>query len=258
MNPIILRKRVRAIAARLGVLRPLRAIVLKLRGSSSDIREVEFLRRFIDSDSLVFDVGANRGQSSENYIKMGARVVAFEPQQDLHPEIRQLCRNSPLLSISSCGLGSAEETKRFFLTSYDQTASFCEDWGGERIGEKIIQVSTLDHQIAIHGMPTYCKIDVEGWELEVLKGLSNPIPIISFEYHKSPEELEKARDVLECINKLGIYFCNIKQSKDADFLLSEFVSMNKFVELFPTELDPPVSGYGDIYCTRDKALFNKI
>lgn len=254
MDKILFRKRVRAIAARLGILRPLRAIVFKWRGGNEN-REVDFLRRFIGADSLVFDVGANRGQSSEKYIKLGARVVAFEPQEDLHLQIRQLCRNSPRLVIASCGLGSTEEIKRFFLTSYDQTASLRDDWEGERIGEKSIQVSTLDHQIAIHGIPTYCKIDVEGWELEVLKGLSKPISIISFEYHQSVKEIEKAAKVLERVKGLGHYFCNIKQSEDDGFLLAEFIPIDDFTELFPGRLNPaPISGYGDIYCVIDPSL----
>ena len=102
MDKILFRKRVRALAARIGILRPLRAIVFKWRGNY-ETREVDFLRRFIGAESLVFDVGANRGQSSENYIKLGARVVAFEPQEDLHPEIRQLCRTVPVLSSLHAG-----------------------------------------------------------------------------------------------------------------------------------------------------------
>lgn len=259
MDKIIFRKRVRAVAARLGILRPLRAIVFKLRGGTNGNREVDFLSRFINAESLVFDVGANRGQSSENYIKLGARVVAFEPQEDLHPEIRQLCRKSPRLVIASCGLGSREEVKRFFLTSYDQTASLRDDWEGERIGEKSIHVSTLDHQIAIHGMPSYCKIDVEGWELEVLKGLSRPIKIISFEYHQSAKEIEKAKEVLLRIKELGDYFCNIKQSADDVFLMAEFIPIAVFADMFPGQLNPaPVTGYGDIYCVIDPSLIRDV
>lgn len=255
MDKTLFRKRVRGIAARLGILRPLRKLVFRMRDGSHGVDDRLFLKRFIGADSLVFDVGANRGQSSELYIDLGATVVAFEPQTDLHPEIRQLCRNSPLLKIEPCGLGSKEETRRFFITSYDQVASLRDDWEGTRIGETTIQVSTLDLQIARHGLPSYCKIDVEGWELEVLQGLSKPIPIISFEYHNSPDELEKARAVLDRIGTLGTYHCNIKEPASTDFLMDRFLPTNEFSRLFPDGLRPALQGgYGDIFCVIDVLL----
>lgn len=258
MDKTLFRKRVRAVAARLGILRPLRALVFKIRGGTSANHEIDFLKRFIDSDSHVFDVGANRGQSSENYIAIGASVVAFEPQCDLHPEIRQLCRNSPRLTIEPLGLGSTEETRRFYITSYDQVASLREDWEGTRIGEKTIEVSTLDIQIAKHGLPDYCKIDVEGWELEVIRGLSKPIPILSFEYHSSSTEIVKAKAVLEQIAMLGPYTCNIRTSADNDFLLREFMPIQEFSTLFPEGLSPsPNTGYGDIFCALDPSRIRK-
>lgn len=252
MDKVLFRKRVRAIAARLGILRPLRKIVFKLRGGEVDHSERDFLGRLIQPDSLVFDVGANRGQSSEHYIALGARVVAFEPQTDLHPEIRQLCHNSPKLTIEACGLGSKEETRKFFITSYDQVASLREDWEGTRIGETSIQVSTLDLQIARHGAPAYCKIDVEGWELEVLAGLSTPLPLVSFEYHNSPEEIENARAVLRRFGSLGSYYCNIKEPGSKDFALERFLPIAAFADQFPQGLAKPLEkGYGDIFCALD-------
>lgn len=252
MDKTLLRKRVRGIAARLGILRPLRKLVFRMRGGSHGVDDRLFLGRFIGADSLVFDVGANRGQSSELYIDLGARVVAFEPQTDLHPEIRQLCRNSPKLKIEPLGLGSKEETRRFFITSYDQVASLRDDWEGTRIGETTIQVSTLDLQIARHGLPSYCKIDVEGWELEVLQGLSTPIPLISFEYHNSPPEIEKAGAVLTRISLLGSYFCNVKEPTSQDFLMEKFIPLPEFLERFPDRLSTSVThGYGDVFCVLD-------
>lgn len=254
MDKVVFRKRVRGIAARLGILRPLRKLVFRMRGVSPDNDERKFLSRFVGPGSLVFDVGANRGQSSENYIGLGARVVAFEPQTDLHPEIRQLCHNSPKLTIESCGMGSKVETRRFFITSYDQVASLREDWEGTRVGETSIEISTLDLQIERHGLPSYCKIDVEGWELEVVMGLSKPVPVLSFEYHNSPAELEKARAVLARIGTLGSYHCNIKEPASTDFLMDRFLPLDEFSRLFPGELRPALQGgYGDIFCVIDVA-----
>jgi len=64
----------------------------------------------------------------------------------------------------------------------------------------------LDQLIAEHGLPAFCKIDVEGYELEVLKGLSQPIPALSFEY--VPACLELARDCVTYLARLGPYRFN--------------------------------------------------
>jgi len=59
---------------------------------------------------------------------------------------------------------------------------------------------TLDAAtIETFGKPFYCKIDVEGWELDVLKGLSQPIPLISFEFHLNGKNITKARIMLEAV-----------------------------------------------------------
>ena len=149
-------------------------------------------------------------------------------------------------------MGSKEETRRFFITSYDQVASLRDDWEGTKIGETTIEVSTLDRQIERHGMPSYCKIDVEGWELEVLQGLNQPIPLISFEYHNSPAEMEKAKAVIDRISSLGNYFCNIKEPASQDFLMEKFVPLAEFAERSPASLTPPPThGYGDVFCVLD-------
>ena len=250
MNFLLFQTQVRRLAAKCGMLRPLRYVVFRWRGgATTPENDLAWYSRFLNAGQLVFDVGANRGQSSEIFIQLGTRVVAFEPQDDLHAEIRQLCRNSPHLTIESCGLGHREETRRFFRTEYDQVASLREDWEGVRIGDCEIQISTLDKQIERHGLPDYCKIDVEGWELQVLEGLSQPIPIITFEYHLSPSEIEQALSVLDRIAALGEYHCNLKGSSKNDFALPEFLPVNEFRKRFPHHLDLPHNeGYGDIFC----------
>jgi len=255
MNYLLFKKKIRRLAARLGILRPLKSLVIRLRGGDHQHRmALEWYAQFIKPGQLVFDVGANRGQSSELFIKLGARVVAFEPQQDLHEEIRQLCGNSPNLKIESFGLGESEDTRLLYITAYDQVASLREDWEGARIGESDVQISSLDCQIEINGLPHYCKIDVEGWEENVISGLHHAIPIISFEYHLSPSEAERAINVLNMISKLGPYKCNMKEENGHGFALPTSLSILEFRDRFPNHLGITLKdGYGDIYASLDPA-----
>lgn len=252
MNFMRFKKRVRTLAVKAGIFRPLRNLVFHLRGGSPHRQEVEFHSRFIQKGMLVFDVGANRGQSAEIFLDLGARVIAFEPQKDLHGEIKQACRRSKNLTIVSLGLGAQKETRRFFTTSYDQVASLRDDWEGLRIGETTIELSTLDLQIAKFGLPGFCKIDVEGWEIHVFEGLSQPIPLISFEYHISESETPKALKVLEMVASLGGYYCNLKEPGRCEFSLKDFIPIREFTKKFPCNLDLSYSdGYGDIFCVID-------
>jgi len=69
-----------------------------------------------------------------------------------------------------------------------------------------VPVTTLDALIQAHGMPAFCKIDVEGFELQVLEGLSQPLPCLSFEY--IPAALDEARACVARLQTLGDYRYN--------------------------------------------------
>jgi hypothetical protein len=62
---------------------------------------------------------------------------------------------------------------------------------------------TLDELITQYGEPQFCKIDVEGFEHEVLLGLSRPLPSLSFEY--IPIAIDGAVACVERLGALGEY-----------------------------------------------------
>ena len=109
-----------------------------------------------------------------------------------------------------------------------------------------VSVTTLDRLIAEYGRPAFCKIDVEGYELEVLRGLSQPLPALSFEY--IPAAMETALGCIERLGELGAYAFNWKPAA-----LGESYRLQSASWLSPDAMVaqlkslPPDGASGDVY-----------
>ena len=91
-----------------------------------------------------------------------------------------------------------------------------------------VKITTLDKLIAKLGSPKFCKIDVEGYEEQVLKGLSVPIEYISLEY-TLPERLESLSNCLHELSRIGSFDCNYTIGEDMKLELSEWVGRDKLI-----------------------------
>jgi hypothetical protein len=112
---------------------------------------------------------------------------------------------------------------------------------------RTIKITTLDRLIEEFGIPRFIKIDVEGYELEVLKGLTRPIEMISFEY-TTPERTVQC---VECIKRLkdisnNKILCNYSIEESMEWALPKWLSSE---EMIVQIVSAPVfgDGFGDIY-----------
>jgi len=104
-------------------------------------------------------------------------------------------------------------------------------------------VTTLDSLIALYGLPKFCKIDVEGFEESVLRGLTVPIPFISFEFTR-----EFFDDAKKCINHLlsissAKFNCSIGESME--LLFPDWTTPKELYEKIDSLEDEFL--WGDIY-----------
>ena len=107
-----------------------------------------------------------------------------------------------------------------------------------------VETTTLDALIKQFGNPVFCKIDVEGFEFEVLQGLSQPITALSFEF--IPEYLNPVFACIEYLSKLGNAEFNYSLTESMAFALPSWVdadSMTNALQALPNEL----AVQGDIY-----------
>lgn len=199
-----------AIARAAGIARSL-AIYRGIPGRSARFRR--FFSTLIRPGDLCFDIGAHVGNRSLCWADLGARVVAVEPQPDLARLLRRSFRDHPGITLVESAVGAAAGTAVLHLSSRTPTvASLSPDWietvskadGFAAIRwdcQVEVPVTTLDALIDRFGIPAFCKIDVEGFEAEVLAGLSRPLPLLSVEY--VPAALPATLAALDRIEAMG-------------------------------------------------------
>jgi FkbM family methyltransferase len=215
---------------------------------------VNFYKQFIDSGDLVFDVGANVGNRITPLLEIGANVIAVEPQEYCIKVLEAKFGNK--ITIVKNGLGEKEEKKDFYIADASTISSFSTEWieavKKDRFKEfnwkaaNKIQLTTMDKLISTYGLPKFVKIDVEGYELEVLKGLTQIIPLISYEY-TTPEQTDKA---LACLNLLHSITpkieCNYSVGESMNFELSTWKTKEEMEEIINSS-NFISTGFGDIY-----------
>lgn len=150
--------------------------------------------QFIAPGDLVFDVGAHVGDRIATFRRLGAKVVAVEPQPALRRTLRLLFGRDPQVTIIEAAVGASPGRLPMRINIANPTIStLSEDfiaatrgaagWEGESWPQSVeVPVTTLDTMVTAHGRPRFVKLDIEGFENEALRGLSKPVPALSFEF----------------------------------------------------------------------------
>jgi len=220
-------------------------------------RRILFYSKFVSPGDLCFDVGANVGNRTDILLRLGARVIAIEPQSECLVELKRKFGSNPNVILIKAGLDEVENEYRTILKSEQSgISSMSEEWiktvkASGRFGKEKwtdheqVQVTTLDALISKYGLPSFCKIDVEGYELNVIKGLSNPIRTISFEF--TPEIMEPAVGAIKHLQTLGPYEFNYSIGESMQLSLGNWVDSQEIISDLISLRDKTV--FGDIYAS---------
>lgn len=212
-----------------------------------------FYGQFVTKNNLCYDIGANIGNRTAAFLALGARVVAIEPQVYCFNYLKNKFKNKA--EVINIGLDKTEGEKDFYIANFHAASSLSKDWITKVLPGKSheveltqtvkIQTSTLDKLIEKYGVPDFCKIDVEGYELQVLLGLSKPMGIISFEY-TFPELKQNAIECINHLNKLGSIICNYSENESMELSSKIWLKPEVFLDTIQKS-NFNTSGQGDIY-----------
>lgn len=232
----------------MGVYRPTRWLERLIRPSQLRAfrEDIALYRSLLRPNDLCFDVGANIGAKSEAMLQAGARVISFEPNPLVIPELRARCSHHANWSLVETALGSGAAIATLFARESSGQSTLTQGWEGKTIAEYHVPVVTLDSAIQCFGPPAFCKIDVEGWELEVLKGLTDNIPLMSFEFHLNEQDIQKTVTCLERLAQFGPSYVNITAAELSTFYFGEWMPLETFLKWFPGNLRETMH-YGDIF-----------
>ncbi len=169
-------------------------------------------QNIIKPGMTVFDIGANQGHYAAAFIKLGAEVVCAEPQTDCFKILKARYKNNPKVHLLNCAVDCEQGEKKIHISNMNTISSMSEDWilavkdskrfpDAEWSKEATVKTVTLESLIAKYGRPGFIKIDVEGYELNVLKGLKSKVPLISIEY--TYEIIENAVKCIEYLKSIG-------------------------------------------------------
>lgn len=195
-----------------------------------ETNEETFLRTIDFNHRVVYDVGGYIGLYSMFFSKRAKSVFVFEPNPKNMEEITFNLKLNNVQNVYPIpkGIGKRKEKQEMIMDStIPSRSTFDKDWGKQLDGEKqIIKIDKLDNLPFIK--PDFVKIDVEGYEMDVLEGMKQIIE------DKQPDLFIEIHGYLE--------------DKMIEFLLKRDYHIHHVESGIPIDLSSPRIKGGHIYC----------
>jgi len=212
-------------------------------------------RQFVNTGDLVFDIGAHVGDRVASFRRLGARVVAIEPQPQLTKVLALLYGRDRAVVIERLAVGCNNgyldlkinldnPTVSTASEDFVRAAGSAHGWEDQVWTRTIrVPVTTLDALIAQHGLPAFIKIDVEGFEAEALAGLTRRVPALSFEFTTIQRQV--AADCIARCSALGYIGYNAALGESQILVHSRWIGAEEIAAWLGAL--PQEANSGDVY-----------
>lgn len=198
-----------------------------------------------NKNNLFLDIGANTGTSTLGFIKMGIlnKICLFEPNYYLFDRFLKKIKNKySNVLIYNLALGSTNKKLTFYMpyidnklihyfSSFDKkyVKNSCLNTFPDKkinIKKKIINVKKFD-DVGINSKVDFIKIDTEGHDLEVIKGMKKTIkknkPIFLVEYNKNIH-----KKILNILKDYSQYYYNLDKNSLLRIDTSNMKNLDRF------------------------------
>ncbi|KAE8439928.1 MULTISPECIES: FkbM family methyltransferase [Halomonadaceae] len=213
---------------------------------------------FLVPGDIAFDIGAHLGDRSAAFQALGAQVIALEPQPALAKWFQRLLK-SPHITLLPLAVGPTPGHAEIAISVGNPTLSTLATEWRRHVGERNagfqrvrweetlqVEMTTLDALIERFGEPRFIKIDVEGFEAEVLQGLSCPVAALSMEFVAGMLDVTHA--CLAEVNRLGDYRFNAIAGEQRQFRFATWLTPEEMASWLAEGAEQLASG--DIYACR--------
>jgi FkbM family methyltransferase len=195
--------------------------------------------------NLVFDIGANVGDTTHIFQNIARKVIALEPDDENYSILKMRFGNNSKVVIIKKAVSEAEGEAEFFIqeegsafnTLSDKWVNVLGDETQTRFGSaakfqstKKVKTTTLEALIKEFGIPDFIKIDVEGFEYQVVKSLQQPVQYISFECNL-PEFKNETIQIVQYLDELNKKYRFNYHNDDQEFLLPQFVDAAEMTDI---------------------------
>ena len=235
--------------------------VLAISNVLSRRKMLRFYSQFVNKGDLCFDIGANIGNRTGAFLKLGATIVAAEPQDICMRKLLNKYGNNNKVFLVHKALGAKEGKGNLILSNSHTVSSMSKEWincikdsdmfftstSAFQWHKTVpVPITTLDRLIEEYGNPAVCKIDVEGFEYQVIKGLSQTIKMISFEFTPTPKFINSAIESVKHLSTIGTVQFNYSFGESMTFALPEWVDAKKICNIL-LAIPYKTAFSGDVY-----------
>ncbi|MEI9900133.1 MAG: FkbM family methyltransferase [Hyphomicrobium sp.] len=181
------------------------------------------MQRFANTKQFptIFDVGANVGQSASGFVKFfpSAQILCFEPASQPFAELSRAFASNPNVQCFNLALGSGKERRNLSVAEGDSELNTFSTLRPDVAATiETVDVSTIDDVCREWNLSSIdlLKMDVQGWELEILKGAANTLRqkrvrfiFAEVGFSQGETDMTPFVDLHRAMEDLGFVFCGL-------------------------------------------------